>query len=101
MMQAYKHKDLCNKLVQQKASEAFEAQHISAETYKTILEAHPSALYTPNFFIRIALGLLTIVAVFFFGLLVWLITGASNDYAFVVLFVFLCIVCYTALELLI
>ncbi len=100
-MQAYKYKDLYKKLVQQKASEAFEAQHISAETYKTILEAHPSALYTPNFFIRIALGLLTVVAVFFFGLLVWLISGASNDYAFVVVFVFLCIACYTALELLI
>lgn len=101
MMQSYKYKDLYNKLVQQKSSEAFEAQHINAETYRTILEAHPSALYTPNFFIRIALGSLTIVAVFFFGLLVWLVSGASSDDAFVFLFVFLCIACYAVLELLV
>ncbi len=100
-MQAYKYNNLYNKRVQQKASEAFEAQSIDAEAYKKILEAHPSALYTPNFFIRIALGLLTIVAVLFSGLLVWLISGASNDYAFVALFMFLCIAYYTALELLI
>jgi len=100
-MQVYKYKDLYNKLVQQKASEAFEAEHIGAETYRNILETHPSALYTPNFFIRIALGLLTVVAVFFFGLLAWLMSDASSDDAFVVLFVFLSIVCYTMLELLI
>jgi len=100
-MQAYKYKDLYNKLVQQKTSEAFEAQYINADTFKKILEAHPSSLYTPNFFIRIALGLLTVVAVLFFGLLVWLISGADHDYAFVALFFFLCIVCYIALELLI
>jgi hypothetical protein len=101
MMQAYKYKDLYNKLVQQKVSEVFEAQNINAETYKKILEAHPSALYTPNLFIRIALGLLAVVAVFFFGLLVWFISAASNDYAFVALFLFLYTVCYASLELLI
>lgn len=100
-MQAYKYKDLYNKLVQQTASEAFEAQGIGAETYKNILEAHPVALYTPNFFIRVALGLLTVIAVVFSGLLVWLISGASNNYAFIALFIFLCIGCYASLELLI
>ena len=101
MLQAYKHIDLVNKLVQQKAAEAFEAQSIGAETFKKILEAHPSSLYTPNFFIRIALGVLTIIAVLFSGLLAWLISGASKDSAFVALFLFLCVACYAVLELLI
>ncbi|MEO8711622.1 MAG: hypothetical protein ABI405_05830 [Parafilimonas sp.] len=101
MMQAYKYKNLYSKLVQQKASEAFETESIDAETYKKILEAHASELYTPNFFIRIALGLLTVIAVLFSGVLVWFISGASNDYAFVALFIFLSIACYTILELLI
>ena len=40
MMQSYKYKDLYNTLVQQKASEAFEAQHINAGTYKSIFALH-------------------------------------------------------------
>ena len=98
-MQAYKKEDLYNKLVQQQSSNAFEAQQISADTYKSILAAHPSALYTPNFFIRIALGLLTIVAVLFSSLLIWLISGADHDDAFVILSLFLSLASYAALEL--
>lgn len=101
MMQAYNNNNLYNKLVQQKAAEAFEAQNINAESFKKILEAHPSALYTPNFFIRIALGFLTVIAVVFSGLILWLLTSASSDTAFAGLCMALCIACYIALELLI
>ncbi len=101
MMQAYKQKDLYNRMVQQQASGAFEMQNIDADTYRKILEAHASDLYTPNFFIRIASGLLTAIAVIFSGLLLGLMANASSEEFLVPFVLFLCIACYVVLELLI
>lgn len=98
-MQAYSSSSLYNKYVNEQASEAFYKQAIGADSYRKILQAHPVNFYTPNYFIRIALGILTIVAVFFSVLLMWLISGASGDAAFFILFIFSAIVCYTGLEL--
>jgi uncharacterized membrane protein YgcG len=99
MMQAYKNSSLYNKYVGQEASEAFHGGSISAESYEKIVQAHPFDLYTPNYFIRIALGLLTIVAVAFSSLLLWLISGISGDNVAVVLLVLNALICYMALEL--
>lgn len=100
-MTAYSKTDLYNKLVQEQASEAFRQQHISDESYRRILEAHPEQLYTPNYFIRIALGLLAIVAIILSGFLTWLITNTSSDDGFAALFLFFAVVCYGFLELMI
>ena len=99
MIQAYNYTDLYNKYVREQALEAFQKKGISTESYEKTVQAHPFDLYTPNYFIRIALGLLTIIAVLFSTLLIWLVTGTSNDGAIVVLFVFTACICYAALEL--
>src|SRR6478735_3899196 len=99
MMQAYKSSSLYNKYVRQQASEAFQSKSIGVASYEKIVQAHSFDLYTPNYFIRIALGLLTIVAVLFSTLLIWLISGKSGDNATVALLMLTAIICYSALEL--
>lgn len=64
-MTAYNITDLHNRIIQQQASEAFTTSCIGEENYAGILKAHPDKLYTPNYFIRLALGALTLVAVLF------------------------------------
>ena len=98
-MQSYKNSSLYSKYVRQEASEAFHGGSISAGAYEKIAQAHPLDLYTPNYFIRIALGLLTVVAVVFSSLLLWLISGVSGDNATVALLVVNALICYAALEL--
>jgi hypothetical protein len=100
-MHAYNERELCNKYVHEQATEALRTACISQESYKNILQAQPSKLYTPNYFIRIAMGLLTVVSVLFSGLLLWLFTSASSDAAITTVLVFLAIICYIALELLV
>ena len=100
-MQAYNKSDLYNKYVQEQATEALHSACISEESYKNILQVHPTMLYTPNYFIRIALGLLTAVSVIFSGLLLWLFTSASSTAAITTLLIFLAIICYITLELLV
>src|SRR5678809_941796 len=99
MTPAYKNSYLYNKYVREQASEGFHGKSISAASYEKIVQAHPFDLYTPNYFIRIALGLLTIVAVLFSTLLIWLISGESGDNATVALLILTAVICYTALEL--
>src|SRR5688572_29844483 len=97
-MQVYKPSQLYNRHVQGQASEAVEEHLLSGESFQKIKEAYPDTLYTPNFFIRIALALLTAVAVLFsagiFGLMFW-----SSDDSVISGLVFLALVCYAALEL--
>src|SRR6185503_21054244 len=100
-MQAYNKIDLDNKYIREQAAEALQTVCISNESYNTIVQAFPSKLYTPNYFIRIALGLLTVVAVLFSGLLLWLLTSASDTAAIKTLLIFLAVLSYIALELLV
>ena len=97
-MQIYKPSQLYNRHVQERASEAVEEHLLSGDSFQKIKEAYPDTLYTPNFFIRIALVLLTAVAVLFsagiFGLLFW-----SSDDSIISSLVFLGLVCYAVLEL--
>lgn len=100
-MPAYNFTDLYNQIVQQQASDAFLTGGISEESYKKILQSHTCKLYTPNYFIRIALGAVTVIAILFTAILFGLLFASSGSGAFVVLCLFLGIVCYGALELLV
>ncbi len=72
-MGAYKKEDLFNRQVQEESLDEYRKGNLSKESYSRILLSYPDKLYTPDFFIRIALGLLTFVALLFcsglFGLL--------------------------------
>ena len=98
MIQIYNPSDLNNRFVQGEAEEEWHKDNIGNESYKKILEAHPSGLYTPNYFIRIALALFTIVAVLFSGGLLGLIFSTGD--AFKALLILFAILCYAALEFL-
>src|ERR1700733_8268156 len=99
-MQAYSKIDLYNKYTREQAREALHTGCISTGNYNKILQAYLSKLYTPNYFIRIALGLLTVVAVVFSGLLLWLLSSASSSVAITTVLIFLAILCYIAIEVL-
>lgn len=101
-MQAYNSNDLFNQIIRQEASDAFRNNYLSEESYKKILLSKPCDLYTPNYFIRIALGLVTIIAVLFTAVLLGLLFASSGGAAqLVILCFFLGIACYVALELII
>ena len=97
-MQIYKPSQLYNRHVHEQASDAVEEHLLSRESFQKIKEAYPDTLYTPNFFIRIALALLTAVAVLcsagILGLMFW-----SSDDSIISSLVFLAFLCYGALEL--
>lgn len=97
-MQIYKPSQLYHRYVQEQASGAVEEHLISDNSFQKIKEAYPDTLYTPNLFIRIALALLTAVAVLFsaalFGLIFW--SSASSTISSLV---FLAFMCYATLEL--
>lgn len=97
-MQAYNKADLYNKYIKEQVAEAFENKCIDDITYKAIVQAYPCNLYTPNYFIRIALGLLTLVAVICSGLFLWLLAGSSTSGGLTAIFLLLAVFCYIALE---
>jgi hypothetical protein len=100
-MPAYSFEDLYHKFARKEAAESLRTFCISKNSYDKILEKYPAKLYIPNYFISIALGLLTFVAVLFSGLLLWLLTSASNTGSMATLLITLAILCYIALELLV
>lgn len=100
-MTAYSKQDLFNLYMQEQLSEAFHYKCISDETYKTILAKHSHKLYTPNYFIRIGLALLSIVAVIFSVALLLLVVGLNADSGVSGLLIFCAISCYGFLELLV
>lgn len=100
-MRAYQDSDLYNKYVNDQATGALETFCIDKDSFTKILTTYPCKLYTPDYFIRIALGLLTIVAVLFSALLLWLLSSASSTPGIVIVLIILAILCYTALELLV
>ncbi|MEP6948527.1 MAG: hypothetical protein ABI863_04610 [Ginsengibacter sp.] len=100
-MQAYRKIDLYNRYIGEQSTEALQTGCISSESNNKILTAYPSKLYTPNYFIRIALGLLTMVAVLFSGLLLSLLSSASGATTIKAVMIFLAILCYITLELLV
>lgn len=98
-MKAYNSTDLYNLHVQEEASKAFHASCIGDDSYKNILEKHQHKLYTPNYFIRIGLAVLTIIAILFSGILLGLVFGADGEAGLISLLIFFAVVCYAILEL--
>lgn len=99
-MHAYKPSDLYNRYVQNSAGEAFEDGSLSETSYQKVLEAYPSALYTPDLFIRIGIGFVSLFAVLFFGLLVGLASLQSSESGYIGACFFIGLSCYGVLELL-
>ena len=97
-MIAYSENELYNYHVRHQAHGATESGDISMESYKQIEDAYPTKLYTPHFFIAIAVGLLTMIAVLFTGILTWLLTQAYSSSGMAVLSAFMTVACYSFLE---
>jgi hypothetical protein len=98
-MVAYNNSRLHNSYVRSVVSEALHNECIDEPTHAKILAAHHETLYTPNFFIRIGLVLLTsVIVVFSFGL-IGLMFGAFGSFATFCLV--MAIVSYGLLEMLV
>jgi hypothetical protein len=97
-MIAYSKKWLCNLHIHSEADEAFHKECIS-EAEQTAIKAHyPVGFYTPNFFIRIGLFILTAVIASFTLALFFLITFSSSVESIMTLLFFFTTLSYGALE---
>ena len=94
-MGRYKKEDLHNRYVIEQARSAYKSACISQSSYAAILAAYPDKLYTPNIFIRIALALLSTVAISFFSVLLFSILGISIT----VMLILDAVICYISLRL--
>lgn len=97
-MIAYPEQALYNSCVLAEARKEFNNSNISAESFQKIEQAYPGKLYTPNFFIAIALGLLTLLAVSFTTFLFYLLTNAGILSRLAVLCLLMAVLCYVSLE---
>src|SRR6187397_3160394 len=98
-MIAYHSTDLDNEAICNEASKAFHHGSIDKDVYQKIVSSHKSNLYTPNYFIRIGLLILTLVIISFSAGLLALIFDGFNSIT--VFFVFMALVCYASLELMV
>ena len=97
-MIAYNKEWLDNLLVRKQLADAYKKNCISLEELKAGEEKYATHFYTPNFFVRIGLFILTIViAVFSFGL-IGLVAGISGSGSFSGLMIFFALITYPALE---
>ncbi len=96
-MLAYNQQYLDNRDVRDEAATALSHNIISAPEHDRILLAYPDKLYTPNFFIRIALFLLTLLAV---GSCqgIFLLDGISGTSGFGIQLIIFSLLSYAALE---
>src|SRR3954463_2047944 len=100
-MAIYTSTDLQNKYIKEQVLKLVLNGSISHQNFARILSAYPCRLYTPNYFIRIALGVLTIIAAIFSGLLIGLFFESSGQAALTGLFLFYSVVTYLILEMLV
>lgn len=98
-MTAYNTIDIHNKLVRENAAEALHYGLIDDATYTHVIEASPVKLYIPNYFIRIGLGILTVIAGLFSCFLLGLLFDLSRPVGSGVFLFFMAALSYTALEL--
>lgn len=96
-MTVYNTATLKNKHIRQHATEAFKRQYINSDTYKNILEKHPVDLYTPNVFVKIGLGILTVFITFCTVGFIALLFNIDN--LFKAFLIVMGIVCYVVLEM--
>jgi len=100
-MIAYNTLWLSNLFIRQQAAEAFQQNCLDKEEWVNINNHYPSSFYSPNFFIRIGLFILTTVIVLFsFGLFSLLFLN-SIEHAVGGFAVFFALVAYVALEYLV
>ena len=97
-MHSYSATDLNNYYIQQEADAAFDNGILSNESNQKIKTARACNLYTPNFFIRIALSLLCIVCVSFAAVLMFFITYSSSDNIISGILFFMFLICYGLFE---
>ena len=100
-MIAYSKKELFNCYVLSHAGEDFRNFKISQESMQKIEKVHACNLYTPNFFIAIALGFVTILAISFTAVLFSLIAGIDFSAGLAGLCIFMAVVSYILLELMV
>jgi len=97
-MIVYKHIDLDNRDVRKQAAAALSKKIITKEEFDRIDVAYSCDLYTPNFFVRVGLFLLTVLAALCcLGLFV--LTSGGGDKSLGGLFIFFGVLAYAALEL--
>jgi hypothetical protein len=98
-MTAYNHGWLENLYIRNEVETGYDEKYISYDEREAIKKAYPAGFYTPNFFIRIGLFILTlIIAAFSFGLLTLLFLSAVSEQVFGGLLVFMAIVMHATLE---
>lgn len=97
-MIAYSEKELYNNHILVKAREAFEASMIGAESLQKIEKTYPCKLYTPNYFIAFALGLLTLIAFSFTAFLFGISVNANSTGVFTITSILMAILSYFSLE---
>jgi len=99
-MIAYKSINLDNSDVRKQAAAALSKHIITKEEFDRIYAAYPYDLYTPNFFVRVGLFLLTVLAALCcLGL--FMLSSGGGDKSLGAMFIFFGVMAYAALELLI
>jgi hypothetical protein len=97
-MIAYKAICLDNRDVRKQARTALSKKIITQEELDSIYAAYPCDLYTPNFFVRVGLFLLTVLAALCcLGL--FMLASAGSDKSMGALFIFFGVIAYGVLEL--
>ncbi|MEO6135307.1 MAG: hypothetical protein ABIP35_09150, partial [Ginsengibacter sp.] len=97
-MTAYSHDELYNCYVNPEANSAFESSEISKESLAKINEFYSCKLYTPNFFISFALGIVTVIAIIFTGFLIWLLANADSSTGITFICLLMTLISYVLLE---
>ena len=101
-MIAYNTEWLENLLLQDELEAAASENDINEEEKRTAFKAYPVGFYSPNFFIRIGLAVLTIIIVAFsFGLVSLLVLSNANEKTFGAISIFFGVLCYGILELMV
>jgi hypothetical protein len=100
-MIAYNRKSLDNLAIQEEAAVALRENLISQVEMDNIAKLYPVNLYSPNFFIRIGLFLLTaVIILMLFGLFCLMLLSSSEE-GFGILTLFVSLLTYGALEMVI
>jgi hypothetical protein len=102
-MIAYNNEWLNNLLVQDQADKAINTNCISKEEKEIIAASYPVGFYSPNFFVRIGLFILTwVILIFGMGLISLIVfSSLTNDKAAGGIFIFFGVVIYGGLELMV
>lgn len=98
-MIAYNRQWLNNQYIREEAEEAVREECMDQNTFDAVCEKHPVKFYTPNFFVRVGLAILTLVIVVFSTALIMLMGGGGSTWAYLLLFMGVC--CYVMTEVMV